>query len=301
MTKASSPGLSPVLEAGQPSLLLKKVFMTESTIGAGSPGVDDGSVITRQAKITVRNVSKSYGGRRSPTTVLDGVNLEIAQGEFLCLLGPSGCGKSTLLNIIGGFLSPDSGSVIIDGNTVERPGPDRCMIFQQPALFGWLNAIDNVMFGPRAQHRVDASTRDRAMTMLDTVGLAGTANKYPHQLSGGMRQRLSIARALINEPQVLLMDEPFGALDAITRGQMQEFLLNLWAQHQMTVVFVTHDVEEATLLADRVAVMAANPGRIVHLDSVDVARPRSFDLIDSAEYSRVRMQIRRTLEYGDRS
>ncbi|MCU1585806.1 MAG: transporter related protein [Microbacteriaceae bacterium] len=275
--------------------------MTESTIGAGNPGASDGSVITRPARIAVQNVTKSYGSRRNPTLVLDTVNLEIAQGEFLCLLGPSGCGKSTLLNIIGGFLTPDSGSVTIDGRKVERPGPDRCMIFQQPALFGWLTALDNVMFGPRAQHKVDADTRDRAMSMLDTVGLAGTANKYPHQLSGGMRQRLSIARALINEPQVLLMDEPFGALDAITRGQMQEFLLNLWAEHHMTVVFVTHDVEEATLLADRVAVMAANPGRIVHLDSVDVPRPRSYDLIDSPEYSRVRMQIRRTIENGGHS
>ncbi|MHB1172006.1 MAG: ABC transporter ATP-binding protein [Lacisediminihabitans sp.] len=273
----------------------------DPTLDGGGIHASRGRVVmTDTARIVVDNVTKVYGNRRQWSVVLDGVNLEIAQGEFLCLLGPSGCGKSTLLNIIGGFLAPDSGSVFLDGNKVQRPGPDRCMIFQQPALFGWLSAIDNVMFGPRAQHRVDAGTKERAMSLLRTVGLEGTAHKYPHQLSGGMRQRLSIARALINEPQVLLMDEPFGALDAITRGQMQEFLLNLWSEHQMTVVFVTHDVEEATLLADRVAVMAANPGRIVHLDSVDVPRPRSYERIDSPEYARIRMQIRQRIEKGGR-
>jgi len=166
-------------------------------------------------------------------------------------------------------------------------------------LFGWLKAIDNVMFGPRAQHKANDEAKERALALLEVVGLRRVADKYPHQLSGGMRQRLSIARALVNQPQVLLMDEPFAALDAITRGQMQEFLLQLWEQRRMTIVFVTHDVEEATLLADRVVVMAGT-GRLDYIRAVDIPRPRDYSLIDSPDYSRVRMEIRSVIEKGVR-
>lgn len=255
---------------------------------------------TRAASITVDHVTKVYGRGDRRLVVLDDVNLAVAGGEFLCLLGPSGCGKSTLLNIVAGFLTPDAGKVELDGEEVQRPGPDRCMIFQQPALFGWLTAFNNVMFGPRAQGRGTAEARDEALNLLEVVGLGRFADKYPHQLSGGMRQRLSIARALVNQPKVLLMDEPFAALDAITRGQMQEFLLQLWETRQMTIVFVTHDVEEATLLADRVVVMAANPGRVDYIRKVDMPRPRPYSLIDSADYSQVRMEIRSIIEKGVR-
>ena len=256
--------------------------------------------VTETASICIDHVTKVYGRGSHRNVVLDDVSLSVAAGEFLCLLGPSGCGKSTLLNIVGGFLTADAGKVELDGRPVHRPGPDRCMIFQQPALFGWLTALDNVMFGPRAQGRVTHQTKQQALELLEVVGLHRFADKYPHQLSGGMRQRLSIARALVNEPQVLLMDEPFAALDAITRGQMQEFLLQLWEKRRMTIVFVTHDVEEATLLADRVVVMAANPGRVDYVRQVEMPRPREYSLIDSPDYSQVRMEIRAVIERGVR-
>ncbi len=264
-------------------------------MSVGAPAPD----VKRAAPIKVDHITKVYGRGSRRHLVLDDVSLDVAGGEFLCLLGPSGCGKSTLLNIIGGFLAPDAGSVSLADQPVRRPGPDRCMIFQQPALFGWLKAIDNVMFGPRAQHKANDEAKERALALLEVVGLRRVADKYPHQLSGGMRQRLSIARALVNQPQVLLMDEPFAALDAITRGQMQEFLLQLWEQRRMTIVFVTHDVEEATLLADRVVVMAGT-GRLDYIRAVDIPRPRDYSLIDSPDYSRVRMEIRSVIEKGVR-
>jgi len=266
-------------------------------VSAGAPAQQ----VISAAPITVDHVTKVYGRGTLRHVVLDDVCLDVAGGEFLCLLGPSGCGKSTLLNIIGGFLPADAGSVRLADQLVRRPGPDRCMIFQQPALFGWLTAIDNVMFGPRAQHKVTDATKQQALDLLEVVGLRRVAKKYPHQLSGGMRQRLSIARALVNQPKVLLMDEPFAALDAITRGQMQEFLLQLWELRRMTIVFVTHDVEEATLLADRVVIMAGKSGRLDYIRSVDMPRPRHYSLIDSPDYSQVRMEIRSVIEKGVRS
>jgi NitT/TauT family transport system ATP-binding protein len=246
------------------------------------------------AAIAIDRVTKLFRRTRSAPAepaLLD-VSLQIEPGTFTCLVGPSGCGKSTLLNLIGGFLLPDRGTLLVDGMAVRGPGPERGMIFQEPTLFPWLSVRQNVLFGPRAQHKVSAAVRHEADELLRIVGLQAFAEHYPHQLSGGMKQRLAIARALINHPGVLLMDEPFGALDAITRGHMQSFLLNLWVAHRTTIVFVTHDVEEAVLLADRVVVMSPRPGRIAAVVPVDIAQPRSALSVDSSEQVEIRRVVR---------
>jgi NitT/TauT family transport system ATP-binding protein len=254
-------------------------------------------------ELRISGVSKTFpaSGKSAPTVVLDRVDLDVAAGEFVCLLGPSGCGKSTLLNIVAGFLPADEGGVTAGGRPVRGPGPDRCVLFQSPTLFPWLTTRDNVLFGPRARRAVDAETRETCDRLLDAVGLGSFAGHYPHQLSGGMRHRAALARALINQPAVLLMDEPFGALDAITRAAMQAFLLDLWQRHRMTVLFVTHDVEEATLLADRVCVMSARPGRILQVVDVDMARPRSYEMTETTAFIRMKRTIRELVEEGMRS
>ncbi len=216
-------------------------------------------------EIQLRSVTKVFrrGGRR--TVAFAEVELTIAAGEFVCLLGPSGCGKSTLLRVVAGTLRADEGSVVVAGRRVTGPGADRGMLFQRPMLFPWLTARDNVLFGPRAQRsrgrhdRTDADLVDEADAILDTVGLTEFADAYPHELSGGMQHRAAFARAVITRPSVLLMDEPFGALDAITRLRMQQFLLAMWERYRITILFVTHDIEESILLGDRVVLMGGRP------------------------------------------
>jgi NitT/TauT family transport system ATP-binding protein len=244
--------------------------------------------------IEVKNVSKYFRRTRSeePQAALLNVSLSIRAGTFVCLVGPSGCGKSTLLNLIGGFLQPDRGEITAGGRPIVAPGADRGMIFQEPTLFPWLSVRDNVLFGPKAQGSCTPAVGREADDLLRIVGLNTFSRHYPHQLSGGMKQRLAIARALINKPGVLLMDEPFGALDAITRGHMQAFLLDIWASHRTTVVFVTHDVEEAVLLADTVVVMSARPGRISGVIPIDIPRQRSPDAVDSEEQVAARRAVR---------
>ena len=200
--------------------------------------------------------------RPRPIRALDCVDLEIAEGEFVALLGPSGCGKSTLLNILAGFEDNSEGTALIDGSSIGRPGPDRGVVFQEAALFPWLTVWENVVFGPKMQGVARAEYEERARELLEIVGLQDFAKAYPSQLSGGMRQRVGIARVLVMRPRALLMDEPFGALDAQTRLAMQELLLRVWEKLNTTVVFVTHDIDEAILLADRVCVMTARPARI---------------------------------------
>jgi NitT/TauT family transport system ATP-binding protein len=251
--------------------------------------------------LSFRSVTKTFqAATETANRVLDEVDLEVDDGEFVCLLGPSGCGKTTLLNIAAGFLSPDSGTVNVGGRRVSGPGPDRCVLFQSPTLFPWLTTKDNVLFGPRARRVPTHNPRPRASELLAAVGLGEFEEHYPHQLSGGMRHRAAFARALINDPTILLMDEPFGALDAITRAGMQEFLLDLWQRTRMTVLFVTHDVEEATLLADRVCVMSTGPGRIVEIVSVGLPRPRNYDMTESAEFVALKRRIRQLVEQGSR-
>jgi NitT/TauT family transport system ATP-binding protein len=244
--------------------------------------------------IEIRNVSKYFRRAKTeaPQAALLNVSLSIRAGSFVCLVGPSGCGKSTLLNMIGGFLQPDRGEIMAGNRPIVAPGADRGMIFQEPTLFPWLSVRDNVLFGPKAQSACTPVAEREADELLRIVELSTFSRHYPHQLSGGMKQRLAIARALINRPGVLLMDEPFGALDAITRSHMQAFLLNIWASHRTTVVFVTHDVEEAVLLADTVVVMSARPGHISGVIPIDIPRPRFPDAVDSEEQVTARRAVR---------
>ncbi|MGD0558025.1 MAG: ABC transporter ATP-binding protein [Streptosporangiaceae bacterium] len=252
--------------------------------------------------VQIGNVRKTYrrGGRA--TVALADIDLQVRTGELVCLLGPSGCGKSTLLRIIAGALKPDQGTVTMDGEPVTGPSPDRGMLFQQPMLFGWLTTKKNVLFGPLAQRAAGLHERDDpeldadAESILETVGLAGFGQAFPHELSGGMRHRAAFARALITRPSLLLMDEPFGALDAITRTRMHEFLLRVREEFSMTIVFVTHDIEEAVLLGDRIAVMGGQPPGIDQIIDVPLRRPRQTADVDTPEFLAVKRAVRTTLE-----
>ncbi|HYH43677.1 MAG TPA: ABC transporter ATP-binding protein, partial [Burkholderiales bacterium] len=220
------------------------------------------------------------------------VELVIDKGEFVCLIGASGCGKSTLLRIIAGFEKPTSGSVEIYSHPVEGPGSDRGMVFQDYALFPWLTVRENIAFGPRQKGLATSKVREIAEEYLNMVGLAPFADRFPSQLSGGMKQRVAIARVLANDANILLMDEPFGALDALTREQLQDELLDIWSRTGVTVIFVTHSVEEATLLADRVVVMTAGPGRIETDIRIDLERARD---VSSPGFNEVRRQLTQRL------
>ncbi len=227
-----------------------------------------------RARIQIDGVGKSFGvGSRSAPALLD-ITLDVAPGELLCLLGPSGCGKSTLLNIIAGFIPPTAGRVLVDGHPVTGPGPERGVVFQEYALFPWLTVAQNVEFGPRLKGADAAERRKIARRYLDMVGLTPHADKYPVQLSGGMKQRVAIARALANSPSIVLMDEPFGALDAQTREVLQEELSRIQRVEPKTIVFVTHSIREAVYLADRVAVMTSAPGRIKQMFTIKLPEAR---------------------------
>jgi NitT/TauT family transport system ATP-binding protein len=225
-------------------------------------------------RIELDDLTVAFGARLA----LERLRLIVEPGEILCLLGPSGCGKSTALNVIAGFVRPQAGEARIDGVPVRGPGPDRGVVFQHYSLFPWMTALDNVAFGLRMQGRSRAEARDEAADHLAAVGLARYAKSYPATLSGGMQQRVAIARALVNRPSVLLMDEPFGALDAQTRAAMQEHLVERWRENGNTIVFVTHDVDEALFLGDRVVALSAAPGRVLLDFHVDLPRPRPQDV-----------------------
>ncbi len=225
----------------------------------------------------------------SQVTALRRVSFQVAEGEFVCLLGPSGCGKSTVLNLIAGFLTPTSGKILTYGNEVHGPAPERGVCFQEAALFPWLRVLDNVLFGPHAQGRRGTVTND-AMELLRRVGLEEFQNHYPHQLSGGMRQRVAIARLLMNDPQILLMDEPFGALDALTRLQVQEYLLTIHQEFRRTIIFVTHDVDEAVYTSDRILMMSARPGRIVQEIVINEPRPRRREFLTTPHFLEYKRQ-----------
>ncbi len=253
------------------------------------------------AEVRVQSIGKTFRRRGRRTVALSGIDLEVHAGEFVCLLGPSGCGKSTLLRIVAGALDADEGQVTVGGEPVSGPSPDRGMLFQTPLLFPWLTTRKNVLFGPKAQRSRGLHERDDpeldadADTILDTVGLGQFGDAFPHELSGGMRHRAAFARALMTRPSLLLMDEPFGALDAITRLRMHEFLLGIWRQYRMTIIFVTHDIEESVLLADRVAVMGGKPPTISEIIGVPLERPRDADDLDTTEFLSIKRQIRASL------
>lgn len=240
--------------------------------------------------IIADSVSIVFGSGPSANVAVDKAFLDVKPGEFVCILGPSGCGKSTLLNAVAGYVKPTIGSVTLDGTPIEKPGPDRGMVFQQYSLFPWKTVRENVAFGPRLAGHSDLEATRTANTFLAMVGLTAFADRYPEELSGGMKQRVGIARALGNYPSVILMDEPFGALDAQTRAMMQESLLALWSKFNNTVLFVTHDVDEAVFLADRVVVMSASPGRIIADISVDLERPRDFEVVTDPRFVEIKKQ-----------
>ena len=228
--------------------------------------------------IRVDGVAITFGsGRKAHTAVME-TSLDIKPGEFVCILGPSGCGKSTLLSSIAGYVRPSTGEVIVDDVPVRGPGPERGMVFQQYSLFPWKTIRENIVFGPKVAGRPARELETIGSTFLEMVGLAKFANAYPAELSGGMQQRVGIARALANSPSVLLMAEPFGALDAQTRLMMQESLLEMWSAFGITVVFVTHDVDEAIFLADRIVIMSASPGSVIADLKVTLPRPRDSEM-----------------------
>ena len=245
-----------------------------------------------QTAIAIHNVEKWFGNQ---VHALSECTLDIADNEFAVLLGPSGCGKSTLLNIVAGFEDLTSGNVEVFGSPVVAPGPERTVVFQEPALFPWLTVWENVVFGPKMNGEAQAEYAPRARALLESVGLAKFHEALPHELSGGMKQRVGIVRALVMNPRVLLMDEPFGALDAQTRLSMQELLLSVWERQRKTVLFITHDIDEAILLADRVHVMSARPGQIAEMFPVDLPRPRGIDLLTDPEFNRLRGEIMRCI------
>ncbi len=245
------------------------------------------------AKLQVQNIYKAYPIRgNQKLTVLEDVNFQIFPREFVCLVGSSGCGKSTLLNIIAGLIPPSAGDVLVDGVPVTgRPGSDRGMVFQGYTLYPWLTVEQNVAFGLQFQKMPKAEQQDRVRYFLEVVGLSRFAKCYPKQLSGGMKQRVAIARALANEPAVLLMDEPFGALDAQTKEQMQQFLLELWEKTHVTVLMITHDVEEAIYLSQRVYVMGVNPGHIQQEIPIQLPEHRDLDIKLTSDFVGIKRQI----------
>ncbi|AJA67081.1 sulfonate ABC transporter ATP-binding protein [Bradyrhizobium japonicum] len=241
------------------------------------------------------DVSISLGSGGGAFEAVSGLDVAIAPGELVCILGPSGCGKSTLLGALAGHLPITAGRLTVDGQEVQSPSPDRGMVFQQHTLFPWKRVRDNVAFGPKMRG-LARRERDRAAdAILKLVGLSGFEAFYPAQLSGGMQQRVEIARVLINQPRVLLMDEPFSALDAQTRGMMQEVLLDIWSKIPTTTVFVTHDIDEALFLADRIVVMSARPGRVIEDVVLPFARPRSHDLVTEPEFVRLKRHVMQLL------
>jgi NitT/TauT family transport system ATP-binding protein len=254
-------------------------FRPQATKGRGHVLIDDVSIV--------------FGRGKGAHVAVAHCTLDVKPGEFVCLLGPSGCGKSTLLNAVAGYVRPTWGGLTVDGDPIERPGPDRGMVFQQYSLFPWKTIEENVAFGPRCRGASAGAAESTANTFLEMVGLSGFAKRYPAELSGGMKQRVGIARALANYPRVLLMDEPFGALDAQTRIMMQENLLRIWDEFANTVIFVTHDVDEAVFLADRVVIMSASPGRIIADIPVTLDRPRHTGLATDPEFIDIK---RRCLE-----
>ena len=248
---------------------------------------DDGA---GNGHVAIRGGAIRLGRGASAFDVVEGIDLDIPARQFVCILGPSGCGKSTLLGAVAGHLALSRGSVGLDGRAVTGPHPHRGIVFQQHTLFPWLSVLDNVAFGPKMKGVARGERRERARSLLAQVGLSDFLGAYPAELSGGMQQRVEIARALINRPRVLLMDEPFGALDAQTRLTMQELLLDIWARHRTTILFVTHDIDEALFLADRLIVMTPRPGRILDDILLDFGRPRERGLITDPRFTAIKQR-----------
>ena len=241
-------------------------------------------------RLMLRGVDKTFPTRNGPLQALRGIDLTLDDGEFVSIVGASGCGKSTLLRIVAGLESASAGELLLDGNPLLGPGKDRGMVFQQYTLFPWLSALENVEFA--LSHLPKKQRATVARTFLEVVGLLNFADSYPHQLSGGMQQRVAIARALALRPSILLMDEPFGALDAQTRGLMQELLLSVWERDRLSVLFVTHDIDEAIFLADRICVLSSHPGQVREFIDVPLPRPRVFSQQMGNEFLELKQHVR---------
>ena len=245
----------------------------------------------REVILEVKDLQKIFSTPKGDVTALKNINFKAHRREFVCVIGASGCGKSTLIRILAGLESASSGQVLLDGQPVSGPGPDRGMVFQGYTLFPWLTVKKNVMFGLRSQGMGYAAAESEALQWIDLVGLEKFSDSYPDQLSGGMKQRVAIARALANKPRILLMDEPFGALDAQTRSKMQSYLLEIWHNIDITVLFITHDLDEAIYLADRILVLKSHPGEVEEIIEVPVPRPRNIDQFISPDFLATRKRI----------
>ncbi len=250
-------------------------------------------------QVDAENISIHLGNGSAAFEAVQSVNFTILPGEFVCILGPSGCGKSTLLGALAGHITPSHGSLKLDGIQIKDPSPERGMVFQHHTLLPWRSTLDNVAFGLKMQGIGKQERHAQATEMLKLVGLQDSAKRWPSQLSGGMQQRVEIARVLVNKPRLLLMDEPFGALDAQTRLKMQELLLSIWGKIRTTVVFVTHDIDEALFLADRILVMSPRPGRIIEDLPVSFTRPRRTDLVTTPEFMRLKRHCLELLNHEE--
>lgn len=248
-------------------------------------------VTKRPVLLSVQELGKTFHSQKGEVEALKNVSFNVHRRELMTVLGASGCGKSTLIRILAGLEYPTSGEVLLDGNPVEGPGPDRGMVFQSYTLFPWLTVKRNVMFGLKSTGHSGTRVESEARQWIDLVGLSKFENSYPHQLSGGMKQRVAIARALANRPRILLMDEPFGALDAQTRAQMQHYLLQIWRNLEVTIVFITHDLDEAVYLSDRILVLEPNPGRVAKIIENPVPQPRDPEQFNSPEFVKTKADL----------
>ena len=239
----------------------------------------------RTGAITVDHVTKVYDPDGDEVVAVEDMSLDVGAEEFVAVLGPSGCGKSTVMECVAGYLQPTEGEVRVDGEVVTEPDPSRGVVFQSNRLFPWRTIAENVRFGPQMRNDVDD---ERVTSLINEMGLEGFEDSYPHELSGGMQQRAELARLFANDPDIMLMDEPFSGLDAMTKELMQKNLLDVWESESRTVVFITHDVEEAIFLADRVVVMTARPGQVKDVLEVDLDRPRKLDMLTTDEFTRVK-------------
>jgi ABC-type nitrate/sulfonate/bicarbonate transport system ATPase subunit len=243
------------------------------------------------SEIRLIDVAMQYTTHRTQVRALDRISLTVPDGQFACIVGPSGCGKSTLLMVAAGLVTPSGGEVLVDGKPATEPGADRGMVFQSYSLYPWLSVRRNIEFGMEIKRTPRPERQQRSNELIHLMKLDGFADAYPKALSGGMKQRAAIARALANDPQVLLMDEPFGALDALTRQIMQEMLTDLWQRYRKTVLFVTHDIDEAIFLGDVIYIMTNRPGRIRTTLNVDLPRPRTFDMVSGPRFAELRNQV----------
>ena len=248
-------------------------------------------IAKRDVVLSVEHLGKTFSSRRGPVEALRDVNFQIRRREFTCVIGRSGCGKSTLIRMLAGLETPSTGQILLDGKPVHGPGPERGMVFQTYTLFPWLTVKHNVMFGLRRGGMTHANAEREAMRWIKMVGLTKFYNHYPSQLSGGMKQRVAIARALANKPRILLMDEPFGALDAQTRCTMQSYLLQIWQNVDITILFITHDLDEAIYLADRIVVLDAHPGRVQEIIDVPISHPRSAEQLLEPRFLSVKKRL----------